>query len=265
MSVKPACPVPPFSPDNPGKGTGIRASFSSAQRSWEDEADALVCLARVLRARRLAFEQHEARLDLPDGLTLRPQFVRLQPRDDESVSTVSTIEVNHPQLCPQGTFEYQHAIGRSISDSLELGFTGWADTDLPVFIDALRDELKDCTAVVTSQERWPRKRQIIFGPPVRAMRRPTQEEAPAAHDFCPCCLFTNCFDAFVQFLEGNSFCGVRLFASRDDEGATSADCRIDGVDWPAGAEALRKYAATWPGQGLEYRKQYVLIRNLPED
>jgi hypothetical protein len=241
----------------------MRAGLANGQRGWEDQADALLSLAQVLQRRDLTFEQQEAQLDLPNGLTLRPQFVRLQPRDNGSVSTTTTIEVNHPQLCAQGTFEYQHAVGRTLSDALKQGFTGWADLDLPVFMDALRDKLEDCTAMVTSEERWPRKRQIIFGPPARAIFR-AAKEADLTHDFCPCCLLTNCFDAFTEQLHSDAFCGIRLFASRNDDGVAQSDCRINGIDWPAGAAALLKYVATWPGQGLEYRKQFVAVRNLPE-
>jgi hypothetical protein len=42
-----------------------------------------------------------------------------------------------------------------------------------------------------------------------------------------------------------------------------ADCRVNGEDWLAGADALRAYVATWPDRGLETRKQYVLIGPKP--
>jgi hypothetical protein len=92
-------------------------------------------------------EQLEGQLDLANGLTLRPQLVSLKVRETDSVSTVSTIEVNHAELCPQGTFEHQHAIGSTLSESLETGFNGWADIDLPVFMDALRVKLEQSTAM----------------------------------------------------------------------------------------------------------------------
>ena len=56
--------------------------------------------------------------------------------------------------------------------------------------------------------------------------------------------------------------GIRLFATRNAEGVTQADCRINGIDWPPGVAALLKYVATWPDRGLEYRKQFVAIRTL---
>lgn len=261
-----ARPVPPFSRANPGVGNTVRGAFAQGQRAWEEAADVLVSLAKVLQARGVAFEQQKAQLDLANGLTLRPQFVRFQLRENGAVSTTSTIEINHPVLCPprdqQGTFEYQHAGGSTLCESLESGFKGWADMDLPVFMDALREQLEDCTAMEMNADGWTHKRQIILGPPVRAMLRapkPGDEE----HEFCPCCLLTQSFEAFREPIEGDGFCGVRLFASRDQDGLAQADCRINGVDWPQGAQALRQYVSTWPGEGLEYRKQYVAIRSLP--
>src|SRR5262249_9328088 len=159
------------------------------------------------------------------------------------------VEVNHSTLCPQGTFEYQHAIGSDTNASLQRGFEGWSNVDLPVFVDALRDELVKCTSAqmdLPATATMPaRKRRIVFGPPVRAVARDAQEGAEE-HDFCPCCLLTKSFDAFKEHVEGNTFCGVRLYASRDANGVAEADCRINGVDWPAGVSALLKYVATWP-------------------
>ena len=63
-------------------------------------------------------------------------------------------------------------------------------------------------------------------------------------------------------MEDTGFFGIRFFAVRDEQGVTEADCRVNGEDWAVGAEALRKYAATWPGAGYEFRKQYVILHTL---
>ena len=106
-----------------------------------------------------------------------------------------------------------------------------------------------------------KRRQIIFGPTVHRVTTEVRD-ACEQHDFCPCCLLTQSLAGFMQPLEGDEFCGIRLFASRDQDGLAQTDCRINGVDWPAGAEALLKYVATWPERGLENRKQFVAIRTL---
>lgn len=241
--------VPAFSQDNPGQGTKA------------DEVDLVAVLASVLAARGVPFERREERLDLDNGLILRPQFVQREPGAEAAVCTTSTIEVNHPALCPAGTFEYQHSIGQTLTESLQKGFTSWADTDLPVLRDALRDPLEECASLEIDSS-GPRRRQVVLGPPVRAVARDAQEPEEG-HAFCPCCLLTSCLEAFEGPLASDAFQGVRLFASRDAEGVVQADCRINGVDWPAGAEALLRYAASWPDRGFEYRKQFVVMRTLP--
>jgi hypothetical protein len=199
--------------------------------------------------------------------------VSLHPRDDGSVQTTTTIEINHETLCPAGTFEYQHAAGESASESLQQGFDAWANWDLPVLSEALLDQFDRCMVMAMSlpeREGVPaRTRQLIFGPPARAMVKQPDRPAPPAeqsddeHDFCPCCLITRSFEAFREQIEGDGFFAVRLFAMRNASGGYEADCRVNGVDWPAGAEALVKYAETWPDIGFEFRKQYVAIRTVP--
>jgi len=228
--------LPAISEANPGRGTSARVAFAGPERTWEDQADALDSLASVLQSRGMKLERMQERLELENGLILRPQIVGVQPRDDGAVRTATTIEVNHPVLCPAGTFEYQHSIGSTVGDSFEKGFASWADTDLPVFADALRQQLKDCTALLldspASAAATPGRRQIILGPPLHVVARQAQDSG-GAHDFCPCCLLTNCFEAFRAFMERDTFCGVRLFAARSD-GEPQADCRINGVDWAPG-------------------------------
>jgi hypothetical protein len=260
--------LPPFSSANPGQGTWIRVGFSSAQRNWGEEADTLAALAAVLKSRGMKIRRGGTHLEIENGLIVRPQFVRLQPRDDGSVQTTTTVEINHTALCPGGTFEYQHSIGSTLKESLRLGFAGWADSDLPVFMDSLREKLETCTAMLIdsadSAASAPGRRQIIFGPPVHCATREVFDSGQA-HNFCPCCLFTNSVEAFREQVHGNEFHGVRLFASRDSDGVAQADCRINGVDWAPGISALLQYVATWPDRGFEYRKQFVAICNLRPD
>ena len=264
--LKQQTPLPPFSAANPGKGSSIRVGFSNAQRNWTEEADSVVALASELESRGMRFAREDGRLEFNNGLIVRPQFVKLQPRDDGLVHTITTIEINHHSLCPRGTFEYQHSVGPSVEDSLRKGFAKWADTDLPVFMDALQEKAEHCTEMVknipASASDPARSRQIIFGPPLHGASREVFETGNA-HDFCPCCLLTNCLEAFTDQLHDDGFYAIRLFATRNQQGAAQADCRVNGVDWAPGAAALLKYITTWPDRGLEYRKQLVVIRPLP--
>jgi hypothetical protein len=237
--------MPPFSAENPGVGAQFRVAFSDAERTWEEEVNAVASLATVLKARGIPFKREDEWLELENGLIVRPQFFQLQPRDDGSVQSSTTIEINHPTLCEEGVFEYQHSLGSSLEESMQKGFAGWADTDLPVFMDALNEEFEHCAAMVVEYpaegSKPARKRQMVLGPPMHA----------AAH-----------FEAFEEHIKGDSFYGIRLFASRDQDGRVEADCRVNGIDFPAGEAALLKYAETWPDRGFEMRKQFVAIRTL---
>jgi hypothetical protein len=257
--------IPPFSAENPGQAASIVLEFSDDERTWQEEVDATRILAEVLKAGGVKARAGEERVELEHELILRPQIVELQPRDDGSVRTATTIEINHPDLCPDGLFEYQHAIGGTFGESLQRGFENWLQLDLPVFIEPFRSKKKQLSSLVleypAKQSGTAVKRQVILGPVSHRASREVQD-ADEEHSFCPCCLFTNCMNAFQEQLETDRFYGIRLYAFRNSEGAAEADCRINGVDWQAGTQALLKYVESWPDRGMEIRKQFVAIRTV---
>ncbi len=69
--------------------------------------------------------------------------------------------------------------------------------------------------------------------------------------------------AFRKPLDSTEFLTISLFASRYEKGRFSADCRINGENYTPALPHLIKYAQSWPGEGLEFRKQYIVIRNKP--
>jgi hypothetical protein len=247
---------------NPGEGHIVRVAFSNSQRSWEESDDLAASLAATLVSRGHGAAVKNDWVVLEGGFSLLPQVVSVQPRDSSGVSTVSTIQISHESLVPGGVFEYQHASGEDVRESFAAGFKAFAELDLPVFLDALRETATDCTFMVMSAESDaespPATRRLVLGPPLQMVER----IAPAAaeHEFCPCCLFTNSLPAFDDLVKDDAFHAIRLFVMRDAKGEIEADCRVNGLDRPSGAEALVKYARSWPDRGLEYRKQYVCIQ-----
>jgi len=175
--------------------------------------------------------------------------------------------VRHPHKFPITFFEYQHSFGETAEVSTRNGFRDWSKLDLPTILDATKTELKNCTAL---EMEFPngKPRRIVLGP-VSVWGRPkTAETNPAGIDeghppFCPCCLFVNSFEAFKGLVESSQFAAIRLFATRGDDGAVQADCRMNGEDFPDGASALMRYASSWPGLGFEARKQYVIVQDKP--
>lgn len=228
-------------------------------------------LAHTLDELGIATEEQGQRLVLEDGLQLVPHVVDIAAQSDEHWRTSTVIEVYHP-LIEDVLFEYQHSGGRSQITSLHDGFNQWARMDLVTLRDAVQPELQrpsmgiGYTDEATGQ---PYQRQVVLGPTGHYQQRPPEASAlpdgheDDDHDFCPCCLFSNSMQAFSDQLKSREFLGVRLYAARDSQGEISADCRINGEDFPAALPYLKAYVQTWPDAGLEFRKQYVVIRNQP--
>jgi hypothetical protein len=259
---KPGRP-PSAAAENPGRGHTVRVAFANAQRSWEEDDDLAVSLATTLTALGHKAAVKRDWVELEGGFSLLPQIVGVTPLDNAGVNTVTTIQTSHPTLVPAGVFEFQHSSGADIRDSFAKGFKGWAELDLPVFLDALRDKPATCMVMEMSpgqegKSLFPRDRRLVLGPPVQMAQK--TDPMPGDHDFCPCCLFTRSIEAFEGLVKDQAFHGVRLFVMRDKDGLIEADCRVNGIDRPEGAAALKRYAQTWPDRGVEYRKQYVCIQ-----
>jgi hypothetical protein len=241
----------------------VRVTFNQAQKRWEEADDLVTSLAAALSSLGHAASVKPDWVELEAGYSLLPQVVEVEPLEDGGVKTVTTIQISHPSLVPGGVFEYQHSSGKDLRESFATGFKSFVELDLPVFHDALRETAKDCTFMVMSSGREAglppaADRRLVFGPPLQMV----QHVAPASveHDFCPCCLFTNSLPAFDDLVNDGAFHAIRLFVMRSEAGEIEADCRVNGLDRPSGAEALVKYAQSWPDRGLEYRKQYVCIQ-----
>jgi hypothetical protein len=150
-----------------------------------------------------------------------------------------------------------------VRESFSQGFKSWAELDLPVFLDALRDKPAACMfmEMTPGQEATSlldTDRRVVLGPTLQMVQN--REPISGEHNFCPCCLFTSSFRAFESLLKDREFHGIRMFVLREANGNVEADCRVDGIDWPEGAAALVSYAKDWPDRGLEYRKQYLCIQ-----
>jgi len=261
---KPSSP-PPRAAENPGKGHWMRVAFANGNRSWEESADLTSLLAESLTGASHKFSRQREWLELHNGLLLVPHVVQVTPSDDgATMKTVSTIQVSHPKWVPKGVFEFQHSWGPDVRQSFSLGFDQWAQVDLPVFLYAAGDEATNCKSLTMKPGREgnsliPPNRRVIVGPTSHLVNQPATESEE--HGFCPCCLFTHSVDAFRDLIHRDEFFGIRLFAWRSADGATiEADCRVNGVDFPAALEGLKRYASSWPMRGLEFRKQYVALQ-----
>lgn len=258
---------PGVGPGNPGQGHIVRSANSDGVESWTEDLNLVMIASQILADADHSVKPRESWLELPEfDLRIEPQIVDIVPMETGAVRTVTTIRVQHPTLIPNGLFEYQHAAGQTLKESLESGFDNWRQLDLLTLLDALRDKPQNCTMLEmefpASASAPPRVRRVILGPVMHYQANPPAGAVEDEHPFCPCCLLTNSMEAFMSAFEVNDTFGIRFFASRDENGQPQADCRVNGEDWEPGMAALRKYVRTWPGSGFEFRKQYVVMRSV---
>ena len=206
-------------------------------------------------------------LHCESGFSFQPHFVTSEALSDGGYRTVSAIEARHPVLPIGGVFEYQHAAAKTASAAFVSGFESWLQTDLVVFLDALLPQPKHCTFwemdVPATTAHPVRHRRAVLGPVAHFIAsglHATGAYVDGQHAFCPCCLLTRSGDAFKPLIQDTDTAAIRLFAAREADGTPLADCRVNGEEYPEGAEALRHYATTWPATAsYEFRKQYVLL------
>src|SRR5260370_921578 len=239
FSSGPAKPAP--KPRNPGIGVTARVAFSNSERSWTEEIDVVEAAVTALTQCGHRVTSHGTWLEHPDsGFVIYPQLIEFQPLEKGGVHTVTTVEFRHPRLVPDGIFEYQHATGDNSQGSVCSGIEQWAKLDFVALLEALREKPEQCmTLEMTLPQKGPSpelKRRAVLGPVAHYAHQPPAEsihESAAEkeeHPFCPCCLLTNSFAAFKSFLESDGFCGIRMYAARDENGQPQADCRVNGED-----------------------------------
>src|SRR5215510_2708506 len=194
--------------------------------------DLVQLTAGVMEQRGYAVANHGTWLEHRDSsIALRPHVVDFHDHSTGRVKSTSTMTVSHPDLIPDGIFEYQHAVGATLNEALCSGFDQWLRIDFVVLLDALRDQPETCSAVEFKWERGnrpDRKRRALLGPTGHMVEHGEPARDDIEHPFCPCCL--------------------------------QADCRINGEDFAAGRRALCDYVKIWPQAGVEMRKQYVVLQ-----
>jgi len=258
---------PAISAANPGQGHTLRVVLKNDDGVRREElVDLLDELSTVLESQGYKPSRRASWLELADGYSLYPQVwtVDSQP---PGVRIASTIQVAHSSLIPDGLFEYQHARGDNLRDAFARAFRSWVQLDLPVYLDAPRGEPQKCHVLTKSYpltNGTSLHRRALLGPIAHYVHAPGAVPASVQHEFCPCCLFSQSLDAFEPLLAEQRFIGLRMYAARDEHGAAEADCRVNGEDYPRGAEALKRYVASWPQRGFEYRKQYAVLQTRQE-
>jgi hypothetical protein len=261
--------APAMCPTNPGITESGQVGYARGDKAWTETFDVLAIATSALEAKGHSVRRRDSWLEHPaSGFTLLPRFVELHPLDSGGVKSTTTMQVNHPTMCPEGLFEFQHSSGDDIADSIRKGIDQWAEMDMVTLLEALQPSPATCTVLkmnFPAKNGHPEKfRRAVLGPVLHWQEHPPAEtDSPqdAAHCFCSCCLLTNSFETFKELFDDSAFYGLRLYAARNQNGDALADCRVNGDDWAKGADALREYVKTWPDAGYEIRKQYVVLQN----
>jgi Family of unknown function (DUF6348) len=216
--------------------------------------------ALAMEKRGYSVTRHDTCLEHRDsGFIIKPVFFD-SPPSTTLIRSNTAITISHPDLIPDGVFEYQHTFGATLDDAIREGIDQWLQVDFVVFLDALRDTPEQCQAfdiTFPQPDGAGLNRRALLGPVGHMAIEAISDEE---HPFCACCFLTKNFEAFRPLLEADAFYGIRLFAAHNDRGASQADCRVNGQDWEVGKRALVSYADTWPQAGLEWRKQYVILQ-----
>ncbi|HVW02307.1 MAG TPA: DUF6348 family protein [Planctomycetaceae bacterium] len=268
MARRPRDPKgPEICAGNPGQGTTAR--IQRATGDGHEDVDLVALAAAACEQHGHETINHGSWLEHPaSGFAILPQILGVEPMDGGGMRTITTVQVNHPQLIPQGLFEYQHSGDDNTTDAIRKGFSQWVQMDFATLLDALRPEPRVCSMMVMELPEQnghsARKRRIVLGPTIHYMQEPGTGSVDEEHPFCPCCLLTNSYEAFRPLIEADQLFGLRMFALRDAEANVAADCRVNGEDFEPGAEGLRAYAATWPPAGYEHRKQYVVLQTVED-
>ena len=137
---------------SPASAPAIRAT-SPPSRSTSKRRGKLGRTDRPDRAaaRRPAGTRHPATRDeawrTGDGFWLLPQLVSAQLSEDGNMRTSTTIQAWHPELAPEGVFEYQHSISNEDAVSAFRRGSQWAATDAVALRDSTSDE-PDCPCMI---------------------------------------------------------------------------------------------------------------------
>jgi hypothetical protein len=252
---------------NPGQAASGEFSFTDGVETWSES----IHLAQMLKDAGFVFDEDLETdgawlIHGPSGLLLLPLLTEYYPIENGGYQSLTTIQVHHSKLMPDGVFEYQHSTGESLTDSIRNGFQIWLQTDFVALVEATRTKIERCTSlemVFPAIDNQPKRvRRAVLGPVAHYCQSPLPDNPDDEHPFCPCCLLTRSFQAFEHLLKDEATYCIRFFAARDQDGQTHADCRVNGEDFEPGAKALREYATTWAEAGYEFRKQYVVLQSL---
>lgn len=265
---KPQAATTSPAPKQAAAGPAVAAPTPTAAGATTDAARALSALAMLLREQGHAVRADGAVLEV-EGFVLRVVLDGLR-NENGTWRSYTQIAASHPRLGDAPIVEYQFGYGDDAEQSLRRGFDGWYALDFVVLLDAQRETPQRCQVMHWSTDKAKdpatgtplsaRSYRVLFGPVQHFLGDPSRLADGEDPGFCDCCLFTQSLDAFIPLLQEGRLIPARLFVAREADGATTADCRINGEDYAPVRDALQRWAGQWTDRGFEWRKQYVIAQ-----
>jgi len=250
---------PSLASENPGVGVKLKLQKTSGDFQIINLADILES-AFINKGYEVVNEGLCIRIVGTDFI-VTPTSVKVAPKGN-GWSTTTTIQVDSQLAFQKPIFEFQHESADQPIQSILKGFQNWIDYELSVLLDVIEENPENSAGVAF---RWQTAkgaevRKVTFGPIIWFRMQPNNSILePTGHLFCRCCMYNDkrISGALAELLRSERVYGIKLFAFRDQDGMTSADCRVNGVAYNPGKSALLEYAKQWAQNGSEYRKQYL--------
>lgn len=243
-----------------------RLAFDQVWQATPHQADLADSLSHALKAATITHQNESDGLILANGLQIKLQAHESQQINPQKWRVSVRIQVRHPSAFVNILGDYQHALGANEAAALVEAWQQWLTQDYPVLDDLTKAQPVSCTLIDLSTQADSAvtqtshlKRQVLLGPVAHLKSKET--EIIEEHPFCPCCFFTASLQSLHELLQESTCYGIRFFVARDANGKISMDCRVNGEPFAAAQPLLEDYAASWPDRGLEFRKQFIVIRN----
>jgi hypothetical protein len=168
------------------------------------------------------------------------------------------IDVAHDELFGvEGVFEYSYGSGSSDAEAADAALTNWIEHDLAALRSAAAGQAVEGLKLTFGEDAADARQgwEIYLGPML-------YYAGPAGPEpCCEACLFAQNAEVLMTLLDQGRSCAVKIVAGRDADGEISADCRIDGRDWPEGRASIMRAVASWPpADGLALRRQYLIFK-----
>ncbi len=233
----------------------------------DEELDIFATMAGVLEKKHYisSVNRRADYIEVNDAFRITPRLLsvrKVKPPKDDPESTINTeiaVEIRHPQWLPDGFTEYEDYTEETPAEALRITCSAWVSSVMAIILDAHGQTNKLSSHLKLEAPSRSGARVVVQGPVGRLAAREVDYSKTGHDPYCPCCFTTQSLEALKGHLQEHEVYAVRFIADRSARGKVKAICRINGTDFPEGAQAIRAFAEGWPNARGESRNQFVVI------